>query len=109
VPGFVKGMSYLVERYGSMELGDLLEPAIRYAEEGFFIDTYVAKAIAFEMFLIARFPETANILLRDGIAPKPWGWYFGDFDRLVQSDLASTLKKIAEDGADASIDERARY
>lgn len=101
VPGFVKGMSHLVERYGSMDLSELLKPAIRYAEEGFLLDTYIAKAIAFDMFLITRFPETARILLKEGVAPKPWGWYFGNFDRLVQRDLASTLKKIAEEGAEA--------
>jgi gamma-glutamyltranspeptidase/glutathione hydrolase len=101
VPGFVKGMSYLVDRFGSMELGELLEPAIKYAEEGFLLDTYIAKAIAFEMFLIAKFPETAKTLLKDGIAPKPWGWYFGDFDRLIQKDLAATLRRIADDGVDA--------
>lgn len=100
VPGFVKGMSHLVERYGSMAFSDLLEPAIRYAEEGFLLDTYTAKAIAFDMFLIIRFPETAKILLKDGVAPKPWGWYFGEFDKLVQKDLASTLRRIAKDGAD---------
>jgi gamma-glutamyltranspeptidase/glutathione hydrolase len=66
VPGFVKGMSHLVERYGSMELGELLEPAIRYAEEGFLLDTYTAKAIAFDMSLIIKFPETAKTLLKDG-------------------------------------------
>ena len=100
VPGFVKGMSHLVEKFGSMELDELLEPAIKYAEEGFLLDTYVAKAIAFDMFLIVKFPETAKILLRDGVAPKPWGWYFGDFNKLVQKDLAVTLRKIAEAGAE---------
>jgi gamma-glutamyltranspeptidase/glutathione hydrolase len=53
------------------------------------------------MFLIAKFPETAKTLLKDGIAPKPWGWYFGDFDRLIQRDLAATLRRIADDGVDA--------
>jgi gamma-glutamyltranspeptidase/glutathione hydrolase len=101
VPGFVKGMSLLVERFGSMELGELLAPAIRYAEEGFLLDTYTAKAIAFDMALIGLFPETAKILLKDGVTPKPWGWYFGDFDRLVQKDLAATLRRIAAEGADA--------
>ncbi len=100
VPGFVRGMSLLVERFGSMAWAELLAPAIRYAEEGFLLDTYTAKAIAFEMFLIVRFPETARILLKDGVAPKPWGWYFGDFDRLVQRDLAGTLRRIAAEGAD---------
>ncbi len=100
VPGFVRGMSFLVERFGSMAWAELLAPAIRYAEEGFLLDTYTAKAIAFEMFHIVRFPETARILLKDGVAPKPWGWYFGDFDRLIQRDLANTLRRIATEGAD---------
>jgi gamma-glutamyltranspeptidase/glutathione hydrolase len=79
----------------------LLAPAIRYAEEGFLLDTYTAKAIAFDMALIVRVPETTKILLKEGVAPKPWGWYFGDFDRLVQKDLAATLRRIATEGADA--------
>lgn len=100
VPGFVKGCCHLIEKFGTMSIGELLQPAIQYAEDGFLLDTYIAKAIAFDMSIIVQFPETARILLKDGVAPKPWGWDYNDFDRLVQSDLAKTLKKIAQDGAD---------
>jgi len=104
IPGFVKGMCHLVERYGSMELDELIAPAIKYAEDGFILDTYIAKTIAFDMPLISKFPETAKILLKDGFPPRPYGWSQSrarDFPRLVQKDLASTLRKIAREGADA--------
>ncbi|MCW4040335.1 MAG: gamma-glutamyltransferase [Candidatus Bathyarchaeota archaeon] len=100
VPGFVKGCCHLVENFGTMNLADLLQPAIQYAENGFILDTYVAKAIAFDMSIIVQYPETARILLKNGLAPKPWGWYYNDFDRLTQSDLAQTLKTIAREGVD---------
>jgi gamma-glutamyltranspeptidase/glutathione hydrolase len=100
VPGFIKGMSILAEKYGTLDFGDLLEPATKYAEEGVLLTTYIAKAIAFDAEIISKFPETANILLKDGFPPKPWGAarWSKHFDKLVQKDLANTLKKIAKDG-----------
>ncbi len=103
IPGFVKGMCLLAEKYGSMDLDVLLGPATKYAEEGYVLDTYVAKTIAFNMHIIDKFPETAKTLLKDGYPPTPWGgarWEAG-YDRLVQKDLAGTLRKIAKDGPDA--------
>jgi gamma-glutamyltranspeptidase/glutathione hydrolase len=104
IPGFVKGMCQLADKYGTMNLEELLKPAIKYAEKGFIIDTYLAKTIAFDASIIAKFPETAKTLLKNGFPPKPYGWSQPrepDFPRLVQKDLASTLRKIARDGADA--------
>lgn len=103
IPGFVKGMSILVEKFGSLDLDVLLEPAIKYAEEGYILDTYIAKYIAFNMHIIDKFPETARILLKNGYPPNPWGearWGAG-YDKLVRKDLAGSLKKIAKDGPDA--------
>jgi len=102
IPGFVKGMCYLVERFGSMDLEDILEPAIRYAEEGYLVDEFVARTIAFNMYLIKQFPETAKILLKDGLPPDAWGRarWAKTYDKIVQKDLAETLRKIAKDGPD---------
>ena len=103
IPGFVKGMCLLVEKFGSLDLDVLLAPAIKYAEEGYIIDTYIAKNIAFNMHIIDKFPETAKILLKNGYPPNPWGearWEAG-YDKLVNKDLAGTLRKIAKDGPDA--------
>ncbi len=103
IPGFVKGMCILMEKFGSLDLDAVLAPATKYAEEGYILDTYVAKNIAFNMHIIAKFPETAKILLKDGYPPSPWcgsRWEAG-YDKLVQKDLAGTLRKIAKDGPDA--------
>ena len=103
IPGFVKGMCYLADRFGSLELDELLEPAIKYADEGYILDFYVAKTIAFNAYLIAKFPETAKTLLKTGHPPNPWGEarLNTDYDKLVQKDLARTLRQIAKDGPDA--------
>jgi gamma-glutamyltranspeptidase/glutathione hydrolase len=103
IPGFVKGMCYLADSFGSLELDELLEPAIKYADEGYILDFYIAKTIAFNAYLIAKFPETAKTLLKDGHPPNPWGEarLNTDYDKLVQKDLARTLRQIAKDGPDA--------
>ena len=103
IPGFVKGMCLLLEKFGSLDLDVVLAPATKYAEEGYIIDTYIAKNIAFNMHIIDKFPETAKILLKNGYPPNPWGearWEAG-YDKLVNKDLAGTLRKIAKDGPDA--------
>ena len=103
IPGFVKGMCLLAEKYGSMDLDELLRPATKYAEEGYILDTYITKNIAFNMHIIDKFHETAKTLLKDGYPPSPWGearWEVG-YDKLVQKDLAGTLREIAKDGPDA--------
>jgi len=103
IPGFVKGMCLLADKFGSLDLDVLLAPAIKYAKEGYIIDTYIAKHIAFNMHIIDKFPETAKILLKDGYPPSPWSgarWEAG-YNKLVNKDLAGTLGKIAKDGPDA--------
>jgi gamma-glutamyltranspeptidase/glutathione hydrolase len=103
IPGFVKGMCIIAEKFGSLSLDVLLKPAIKYADEGYILDTYIAKNIAFNMRIIDKFPETARILLKNGYPPSPWGearWEAG-YDKLVRKDLANTLRKIAKDGPNA--------
>lgn len=96
-PGLVAGLCEALARWGTKPLADVMAPAIRLAEEGFAIGPRHAKvaAIALEMGILQRFPETARIQLPpDGKAPAP-GW------RLVQPELAETLRTIAREGPDA--------
>ncbi|MEE9198833.1 MAG: gamma-glutamyltransferase [Dehalococcoidia bacterium] len=94
VPGSVAGFCLAHERYGSLPLEQVLEPAIHHAEQGFEVDWYTAVTIADEMGLIVRYQALASILLKRGLPPK-----IGD--RLVQRDLGQTLRCIANEGRDA--------
>jgi gamma-glutamyltranspeptidase/glutathione hydrolase len=92
-PGFVAGCVVALERWGTFSLADVLAPAIALAEQGFPIGVYHARMIEAmrERGLDKRFPETARIQFPpDGTPARP-GW------RLVQPDLAATLRQIAAD------------
>ena len=92
VPGSVSGLEMALAKYGTMKRADLIAPAIRYAEQGFVLDQGDADmfATATEAFKVD--PATTAIFLNQGRA-------FVAGDRLVQRDLAATLKLISEAGA----------
>ena len=94
VPGTVAGLALAHDKYGSgkLSLADLLAPAIRLAEQGFAVEDDLADSLPSAAKKLARFPSSASILLKDGDKPLQAG------DRLIQSDLADTLKTIASKG-----------
>lgn len=95
VPGTVAGLIMAYNKYGSgkLSLAELLRPAIRLAEQGFPVQDDVADSLPAAAKRLARWPSTADILLKNGGEPLEAG------DRLIQYDLANTLKAIAESGA----------
>jgi gamma-glutamyltranspeptidase/glutathione hydrolase len=94
VPGTVAGLALAHDKYGSgrFSLADLLAPSIRLAAQGFAVQDDLADSLPVAAAKLARFPSTASILLKDGGKPLEAG------DRLIQSDLADTLKAIASQG-----------
>jgi gamma-glutamyltranspeptidase/glutathione hydrolase len=94
-PGFVRGMALALEAGGSRPWAEVLEPAIRLAEQGFAIGPYHARML--ERMRGAgfarRFPETARIQLPE--APAEAGWI------LRQPELAATLRRLAAEGPEA--------
>jgi gamma-glutamyltranspeptidase/glutathione hydrolase len=93
-PGLVAGLGLAHERFATRPWPELLAPAIRLAEQGFAVGPAHAAALGFwqKMGLAARFPETAAIQLPAGGAPIQRGF------RLVQGELAGTLRKLAAEG-----------
>jgi gamma-glutamyltranspeptidase/glutathione hydrolase len=100
VPGSVAGLTLALERFGTMELADVLRPAIGLARDGFVHDWYLALTTARFTEELAAFPESARVYLRNGRAiHRPPHLEAGD--RATYPDLARSLELIARDGADA--------
>ena len=93
VPGTVAGLLTAHEKYGSLPLKVILEPAIRHAENGFNVDNTLAKLIMDNVEVIMGDPVTASVFLDDGF-PRMEG------DLLVQKELGQVLRTIGEKGKD---------
>jgi gamma-glutamyltranspeptidase / glutathione hydrolase len=94
VPGAFDGWVTLLEKYGTMKLGDLLAPAIAYAENGFPVMEKTAEDWEAEVPKLRKTPDATSNYLVDGRAPRA-----GEIFR--QPNLARTLRTLARGGRDA--------
>ena len=94
VPGAVRAWSDALRRHGTWSLADALEPAIRFAEDGFPVSEKLAADIAAARGKVAADPLLAAVFLPGGAPPVPG-------TLLRQPDLARTLHLLAREGADA--------
>ena len=90
VPGAVAGMAEAVARHGRLSLAQVMAPAIRLAEQGFVTDTFLTRSLRSDSAKLTRFAGAALFL--------PEGRPVSPGTRLVQADLARTLRRIAERG-----------
>ncbi|MGH9806222.1 MAG: gamma-glutamyltransferase [Terriglobia bacterium] len=93
VPGTVSGLEYARKKYGTMTRAALTRPAIKLAEDGFALEQGDADMLASAAEDLRRFPATAKIFLDKGQS-------FVAGQRLVQPDLAETLRLIRKQGVD---------
>jgi gamma-glutamyltranspeptidase/glutathione hydrolase len=93
VPGSVAGLATAHAKFGKLPWKSLVEPAVKLAEDGFAIDQPLAGSINAALRRAKEFPE-----LRRVFGKGEGTWKAGD--RLVQKDLARTLKRIADGGSD---------
>jgi gamma-glutamyltranspeptidase/glutathione hydrolase len=91
-PGAANAWEAMSTRFGKLPFADALQPAIHVAEEGFVIDERTARYIE---RAFPEFPEHAKAFYGSGGEPLKAG------DRLVQKDLAASLRLLAEEGASA--------
>ncbi len=94
IPGAIDAWDTLVRDHGRKTLGELLQPAIRYAREGYPVSSRVSVDLAFEAELIAKDEATKRVFMANGRTP-----HIGEMHR--QPELAATLQKIADHGRDA--------
>lgn len=99
VPGAVAGYLHLQQTYGKLPRKRVLEPAVRLAEEGFTVDARFRAYAEWRLDVLRRDREAARIFLvpgEDGQARVPPLGH-----RIVQKDLATTLRAIAAKGESA--------
>jgi gamma-glutamyltranspeptidase/glutathione hydrolase len=95
VPGTVRGMALAHKRFGKMPWKDIVAPAVKLAADGFVIGEPLARSLNDLIATSADFPELRRVF------GKPGNGEWNGNDRLVQPDLARTLRLIADDGPDA--------
>jgi gamma-glutamyltranspeptidase / glutathione hydrolase len=95
VPGSVDVMCTALEQWGSggLDLGDILAPAIRYAEEGAPVAEAVAGVWASERDVLALFDSSRNAFLNRGNA-------YQAGERFSAPDYGCSLRLIAGAGRD---------
>ena len=93
VPGAVAGMAEALRKYGTLPLSTVMQPAIRLAADGFTVDSALSGALVGARKLLTPF-EGSSLFYPGGRALAPGA-------RLVQPDLARTLRLIAAQGPSA--------
>ncbi len=113
VPGTVRGLALAHAKLGRAPWPSLVRPAARLAREGFPVSATLARSLNSQLFdrrmipidaarddlgthsdRLADFPESVAAFRKADGSP----WRAGD--RFVQPELAQTLERIAEEGAD---------
>ena len=94
VPGVVDGWSELLAKHGTIGLDKALQPAIRYAKDGYAVSEIISYQWRDQEATLARDPGAAATFLIDGRAPRA-----GEIFRNPK--LGASLELIARGGRDA--------
>jgi gamma-glutamyltranspeptidase/glutathione hydrolase len=93
VPGCVDGWFEMHSRFGTMEMKNILDPAINYARDGFPVSELIAYYMERNARVLKQFPGFSETFMPDGKTPAKGEIFKNPF-------LANTLEKIAENGRD---------
>ncbi|HSH46458.1 MAG TPA: gamma-glutamyltransferase [Longimicrobiales bacterium] len=93
VPGTVAGFAMAHQKYGSLPWEDLVEPAVRLAEDGFEVTPGLARSLENILPDFEPYPASVAAYSKDGVP-----YEVGDTMRLP--DLAASLARIRDNGRD---------
>ncbi len=91
VPGSAAGWADLLARFGRLGLDRALQPAIRYATEGYPVSPIIARQWQEAMPLLEADDEALRVFMPGGRAPRAG-------ERFLCPELAASLRRVAEDG-----------
>lgn len=95
-PGTVAGFAMALEKYGTLPLNKVIQPAIKLAQDGFTVNDALAEDLkVYGVEVLPNHPNSKAIFWKADGNPLQKG------DKLVQTNLAKSLEMIAEIGPDA--------
>lgn len=101
VPGWWPAFAAAHERFGSVPIGRLLEPAIDVAREGFAVSPYLFGEMYNARQNLGRNPQSREAFFREGSI-------IGPGQALVQERVARTLERLRDEGMSYYLGEFAR-
>ncbi len=96
IPGFMKGLKAIHQRFGSMPWDKLCEEAIWWAEQGNHVSQFELEATIDARLIWSYFPEGRDHFYQNGYFPRVG-------ERFKKPELAKTLKNVAKEGPDYMI------
>jgi gamma-glutamyltranspeptidase/glutathione hydrolase len=96
LPSAVAGYGSMLERWGTMPLAEVMQPAIALAKRGLASDWFTTLMLAQGAAIMRRYDESARIFLRDGLPPTTP--YQGTPGFLPLGRLPDTLEQLARAG-----------
>lgn len=93
VPGTVAGLYQVHRQYGKLPWATVVTPAIRYAEYGFIVSDRFVEATERRKEALLQHQAARQVFTRNGALYQPG-------DKLIQRDLAQTLRAIARNPND---------
>ncbi len=93
-PGSLRAWCLALERFGTMSLADVMQPAIRHAARGFSVTPYLSDCIKDAGADLSKDKLAAALLLPNGTPLKPG-------ERLVQGQYAEALTLVSQEGEKA--------
>jgi gamma-glutamyltranspeptidase/glutathione hydrolase len=98
VPGYIKGISTALAKFGTMNWEQVIEPACLLAEWGLPIDWFSASKINSFARGLSTYAETRRVYLGDGLPPT--ANIDGSIATIPLGELAQTYRRLQRDGAE---------
>ena len=92
VPGTVAGLLYALDKYGTMSIENVLKPAIELATNGFKVNYDLSDSLYLNKQRLQKHKGSKTYFYKQD------GSHYLPGELFVQSDLSSTLKRIAQQG-----------
>jgi len=93
IPGSVAGLLYALEKFGTLPLAEVIQPAINLARNGWQLEKRDSIYFTESLPLFSKYPSSKKIFTKND---EPYN--VGDL--FIQDDLARTLEQIKENGRD---------